>query len=103
VAASSGDVRGIFNLGGGSRVSLSQAIQAIEEVCGQELSVEYTAHEVGDVTDTWADLTRAETELGYMPRVSLRKGLEDECSWMSRIVSAEAHVAENALNRGTAV
>lgn len=78
---------GVYNLGGGSRVSLLQAIDVIGQVCGRDLQVESGATEAGDVKDTWADLTRAKSELGYAPQVGLRQGLDEEREWLTLLLA----------------
>lgn len=75
------DVQGVYNLGGGSRVSLTQAIDIIEDVV--DLPVRRVVEEgrAGDVKDTWASLEKA-TAAGYSPSVTLAEGLRKEWEWM---------------------
>ncbi|HER43163.1 MAG TPA: NAD-dependent epimerase/dehydratase family protein, partial [Candidatus Eisenbacteria bacterium] len=75
-----GDER-IFNIGGGSRVSILEVLDLLEGLIGSRLDVRFTDRAKGDVTDTWADTTRARAELGYRPTVPIEEGLGLEVSW----------------------
>jgi len=66
----------IYNVGGGSRVSLRETIELLEGFLGRSLSVTHSGNQLGDVRDTGADTTRAREELGFVPDVPLREGLE---------------------------
>jgi len=72
----------IFNVGGGSRVTLNQVIGLLEELVGREAKVERQAKQAGDVRHTWADTTRIREAIGFEPRVPLREGLAREVAWL---------------------
>jgi UDP-glucose 4-epimerase len=71
----------VYNLGGGSRVTLLEAIRTLERVSGLAAEVNGEDVQAGDVQHTWADLTRAREELGYAPQVPLEEGLRREAEW----------------------
>jgi UDP-glucose 4-epimerase len=83
VAATTAPSGGIFNLAGGSRVSLLEAIAVLEDVMGSKARVSSRGEEAGDVRDTWADLSRARESLDYEPRVGLAEGLAKEAAWLA--------------------
>jgi nucleoside-diphosphate-sugar epimerase len=66
---------GVFNVGGGSRVTLAHVLGVLERVIGEPLQIERADRQAGDVEHTEADTGRAESELGYAPKVSLEDGL----------------------------
>lgn len=66
---------GVFNIGGGSRVSINEVIRTLGEIGGKELRVEYRAAQEGDPGHTYADTLRARAVLGFQPRYTLREGL----------------------------
>ncbi len=72
----------MFNVGGGSRVSLSHVLEMLGEVAGARPDIRIEAKQAGDVQDTWADLTRARELIGYAPSVGLHEGLSAEYDWM---------------------
>jgi nucleoside-diphosphate-sugar epimerase len=72
----------VFNIGGGSRVSLLDVLVIMErELGGVRLGVMFAGRAKGDVTDTWADTTRARDALGFAPRVGLEEGIRHEIAW----------------------
>ena len=71
----------IFNIGGGSRVSVLEALDIIEHEVGEQVRREFLDRARGDVLDTWADTSRACAELGFQPEVSLEEGLKREVDW----------------------
>ena len=76
----------VYNIGGGSRISLERVIQIISEITGRQLKVDYQEKEKGDVRHTMADTTRAQRELYYSPKVSIREGLQAEYEWIKGLV-----------------
>jgi nucleoside-diphosphate-sugar epimerase len=72
----------IYNVGGGSRVSVNEALRLIAAFAGRPLDVRHVERERGDVRDTGADISRAAAELGYRPATSIDAGLEAEFDWM---------------------
>jgi UDP-glucose 4-epimerase len=71
----------VFNIGGGSRASVLDVLDIIGRELGGRLDARFTDKAKGDVTDTWADTTRARGELGFEPRVSLEEGIRREIDW----------------------
>ena len=48
------------------------------------MRVNREAHRKGDVTSTWADISKAKNQLGYEPRVSFAEGLERTIAWAKK-------------------
>jgi len=82
----------VMNLGGGNRVSLSEAIKTLGEVMGVEPKVSQEPAEAGDVRDTWADVRRAVDLIGYASNTLLKEGLSQEFGWL-REETGEGHRA----------
>ena len=76
----------VYNVGGGSRVSLREALAILETVSGSALGVRCEPREHGDVADTGADIARARRDLGFAPSTSLEAGLLAEYEWMAERV-----------------
>jgi UDP-glucuronate 4-epimerase len=72
----------VYNVGGGSRVSVNEALLLIAEFAGRPLDVRRAGRERGDVRNTGADISRAARELGYKPATRVEEGLEAEFEWM---------------------
>jgi nucleoside-diphosphate-sugar epimerase len=85
VGASEAEPGSVYNLGGGSRVTLKHALDVLREVLGIEARLDAQPDQAGDVLHTWADLTRARADLGYEPKVSLEEGLVAEVEWLQSL------------------
>jgi UDP-glucuronate 4-epimerase len=72
----------VYNVGGGSRVSVNQALQLIVSFAGRPLEVRHVESEKGDVKNTGADTSRAQRELDFNPTTSVEDGLQAEFEWM---------------------
>jgi nucleoside-diphosphate-sugar epimerase len=82
LALENGPPGSVLNIGGGSRVTLDEALAAIESEIGIAIERRYEARARGDVSDTLADNTKARDRLGFLPKVGLREGLGRQCEWM---------------------
>ncbi|RME43042.1 MAG: NAD-dependent epimerase/dehydratase family protein [Chloroflexi bacterium] len=78
----------VFNLGGGSRISLNDLLEILQEVVGKTIMIERHARQAGDVRHTWADTRLATRYLGFAPQVTLRDGLAREYAWLQKLVGA---------------
>jgi nucleoside-diphosphate-sugar epimerase len=83
-AVADGVVGQAYNVGGGSRVSVNQALDLLRELTGADLDVQHLAREHGDVKDTGGDTTKAERNLGFAPKVTFAEGLAAELEWTRR-------------------
>ena len=82
VLAMQSDTAGtVFNVGGGSRVTINQTIGLLARIMGQEALVEYQRAELGDVRDTLSDTSRAQRVLCFAPQVSFEDGVKAEVAW----------------------
>ena len=72
-----------YNVGGGSRVSVNQLFDIIARIHGRPLDIRREPTQKGDMRDTFADTTRARTDLGFSPQVTLEQGLEAEYRWLA--------------------
>jgi UDP-glucose 4-epimerase len=72
----------VFNIGGGSRVSINHVLDIMGRLIGRGLDVRYRDRQYGDVTHTFADIALAAGELGYAPTVGLEEGIEREIEWV---------------------
>jgi len=72
----------VYNIGGGSQVSLAHALELIERFAGEGLQVRYVAPQLGDVRDTGAETTLARDELGFAAQTDFAAGLRAEFDWV---------------------
>ena len=65
----------IFNVGGGSRVTVRRVLEILGGILGQTIRTRTQPPQPGDARETGADLQRAAAILGWHPTVSLTDGL----------------------------
>jgi UDP-glucuronate 4-epimerase len=84
-AADSQGVEGrVFNVGGGSRVSLNEVIELASRISDRPIDVRRVERQAGDVRDTGADIGAAMEDLGFEPETSLEDGLRRQWEWVDR-------------------
>jgi len=71
----------IINLGSDRPVVLMDALHLIEELVDNRANLHYVPRHPADVPDTWADIGRAETLLGWRPRTSFQEGVAHTVAW----------------------
>jgi UDP-glucose 4-epimerase len=84
-AAVRGTPGAVYNIGGGSRVSLREVFEMISRVSGRPIQLDHQPAQKGDMRDTYADTTRARADLGFAPSVDLETGLRAMFRWMESI------------------
>lgn len=77
----------VYNIGGGSQVSMNDALALIARCTGRTPNVRRQDPGRGDMRDTWADTSRARRDLGYAPSVNLEQGILAEYEWLSATLS----------------
>ncbi|MEL6194208.1 MAG: GDP-mannose 4,6-dehydratase [Bacteroidota bacterium] len=80
----------IINLGNSQTVSLSEMISGIEEVFGVKAKINRLPMQPGDVPQTFADVNKAKTLLGYKPTTSFKEGLTHFKAWIESFESVKS-------------
>jgi UDP-glucose 4-epimerase len=65
----------IFNVAAGSPASVNRIADTIGEILGKSVERRHLPSRAGDIRNSWADLSKSERVLGYVPRVDLAEGL----------------------------
>ena len=65
----------VYNLGNSKPVSLNEFIKICENVSGKKGIYNTVDNQLGDVPTTYADISKANTDLDYNPKVELKEGL----------------------------
>jgi len=71
----------IYNLGESQTTSLSELIRLIEEASGKKANIEMQEPQPGDVSVTYANITKAKRLLKYQPRVKMEEGIKRFVKW----------------------
>jgi len=85
-AMTNGTPGGVYNIGGGSRISVNDVLAILGKISGIEPKISYEERQKGDVQDTCADTTLAKNELLYNPQVGIEEGLRQEYEWLKRLM-----------------
>jgi len=92
LAANSEIEGGVFNVGGGGRISVNKLIKLLEEIIGKEARINYIEKQKGDVWDTLADTTKISDALNWEPEVKIEEGLKRFVEWYKKQIGEERKV-----------
>jgi UDP-glucose 4-epimerase len=70
-----------WNLGTGQGTSVLQVLHAFEAACGRELPYEIVGRRAGDIAASYADPSRAQSELGWKATRSIEDICADQWRW----------------------
>jgi len=71
----------VINLGESRTVELRELISLLEQSLSQHAEIDWQSLQPGDVTQTFADVTKARRMLGYSPETQIEKGIEKFVAW----------------------
>lgn len=72
----------LYNLGNSEPIELREMIAAIGDALGKTPVIDRKPEQPGDVRQTYADISRAKSELGFSPSTPFRDGLARYVDWM---------------------
>ncbi len=75
------DLHRVFNIGDSHPVGLMEMISTLEAALGREAQKVFRPMQPGDVTATYADVSRLHALSGYQPKVMLAEGLGRFAAW----------------------
>ncbi|MFP9112403.1 UDP-glucose 4-epimerase GalE [Flavobacterium sp. RHBU_3] len=75
----------VFNLGTGKGNSVLEVIKAFESATGQKLNYKIVPRREGDVTEAYADTTKANNVLGWKAEKSLDEALASAWKWELKV------------------
>ncbi len=71
----------VINLAAGTRITLLELVDLLNELLGTQLAPQFAPGRAGDIRHSGADITRLKTLLGYTPQISLADGLAQTAAW----------------------
>ncbi|MFO0667088.1 MAG: NAD-dependent epimerase/dehydratase family protein [Polyangiaceae bacterium] len=71
-----------YNLGSGNPITLGDLVTALTKATGTAPVIERAPQPLGDVDATFADISRAESELGWKPEIHIERGLMTVVDWV---------------------
>lgn len=82
LAATRASISGqIFNIGTGKSVSLNQLVDMINKILKTKIKPIYKKARPGDIKHSRANITRAQTIMGFKPKISIQEGLKEAIQW----------------------
>jgi nucleoside-diphosphate-sugar epimerase len=78
----------VLNVGGGTEVSMLQAIEALGSIAGRRLEIVRSPRRRGDAARTAADTSRIRDGIGWMPATPFEEGLAAQWRWAADRVAA---------------
>lgn len=85
-AGERGQSGGVYNIGGGSRVSVNHTFELLGRITGKKLNIKRLPRQAGDVTHTGAATEAAARELLWKPKVELESGLRAEAAYLEELL-----------------
>jgi nucleoside-diphosphate-sugar epimerase len=82
LGATARDASGAFNLGSGTRVTINKLLELMQEVSGIRANIVHAPVRPGDVRHSMADISKATSQLGFVPSTELQDGLDDYMKWL---------------------
>jgi nucleoside-diphosphate-sugar epimerase len=101
-AAERGTPGHVYNVGGGSEVSMRDMIDLVASLTGRPPNVTTTGTQRGDARNTAAATGRAERELQFRAEASLEFGLAQQIAWQAGTLGLLAAVGPELEARRTA-
>jgi len=75
LAATTEHVGTAYNIGTGTATTINELAELVAELADSNSPTTYTDPRQGDIDESVADISRAQTDLGYEPTISIRDGL----------------------------
>jgi UDP-glucuronate 4-epimerase len=74
----------LYNLGNSSPIELGEMIDTLAAALGKPARIDYRPEQPGDVRQTYADIGRAQAELGFAPTTPFAEGMARYVDWYRR-------------------
>ncbi len=71
----------IFNLGGHQTISINELVHTFETLLEKKAKLKFLPANPADMNASWADVSKAKKLLGWVPQVSLEKGIPLLIDW----------------------
>ncbi len=73
-----------YNLGAGKGFSVLDVVKAFEKASGKPVPYEIVPRRAGDITEFYADATKAKEQLGWQVELGLEEMCKDSWNWQSK-------------------
>jgi UDP-glucose 4-epimerase len=85
LAARTGISGEVYNIGGGSRITVNDLIRVMEQECHKDAMIAPDHAQKGDTRDTLADNSKARNSLGWVPKIPVPEGIKHYVAWVRKV------------------
>ncbi|MDO1450112.1 SDR family oxidoreductase [Rhodocytophaga aerolata] len=75
----------VYNIAVGESTSLNQLFYYIQQLAKSSITPQYVPERSGDIRNSLADISKAQTLLGYSPKVRIKEGLQRTFEWFTQL------------------
>ncbi len=75
----------VFNIGSGKAISVMDVVNTFEKVNNIKINFQIAPRRAGDVESIWADVTKANNELGWKAKRTLEETLSASWAWEKKL------------------
>ncbi|RKY93298.1 MAG: hypothetical protein DRQ01_05090 [Ignavibacteriae bacterium] len=72
----------IINIGNHKSITLSDLITLIEKTVNKKAIIDRLEEQPGDVSQTWAEISKAKNILNWQPQTDISDGMEEFVNWV---------------------
>jgi UDP-glucose 4-epimerase len=72
----------IYNIAANGTHTLLKVVDMIAAELGVEIKPKFEAPRAGDIKHSWADIEKAQKEMGYSVKVGFEEGIAKTCNWL---------------------
>ena len=73
-----------YNIACGYKTSVNQLYQVLKDASNSQKEPEFHPPRVGDIRDSLANISKAQSNFGYNPQVDIKEGLEITLNWFKK-------------------
>jgi nucleoside-diphosphate-sugar epimerase len=89
----------VYNVAGGSTVTVNEVIKTLEDITGRRATVTHLPDQEGDARHTFADTSAAERDLGFKSKVQLAEGLRAQWDWVREVTTPARNASKGDSER----
>ena len=82
----------IYNIACGGQFTLNTLLDMLREIIGADTKAQYDPIRKGDILHSFADISKAENDLNYKPKVGFKDGLKKTVEWFSNKTSSQTPI-----------
>lgn len=84
IFAAESTTTGVFNIAGGTRISINTLAKLIIQLCKKNVTIDYQKPRSGDILHSLADITRAKNTFNFKSNFSITEGIKETITWFQK-------------------